>query len=423
MNARVQALCTDNNEAFAQHGTVYFRWEAMVSVPLQPLLSAKAGWAEPYPVAKHRQIDLSFINERYTTNMRADLVVTDNPSEIYQTITQAFIVKTFKLSVISERAQTLFGREVTSWADFWTFTPQERGLVLVEPLARHCMMQRRSEEDVLGYTHLSWEEFSRRYQVILPNEPDELITAFPRIEHSSYLGFTRNPLNTNPGELNDHQFAITFSMSPEGKEMIDQMYLSIYQQERLWKDKAASRFSLPTENLELFVASLEQQSLRDSLYLIPGSAAVSFTTAPPLFRKVDYAYYFSDQRFDLKELTEIARDCGLKGYSSKTKPELTIMLSEFLASQPPVETTPALIFPLDHSAGMSVKLNAVAELNADSEAIKANKQRSPKEHFIFASRIVSNAVYAPHTQGASAGRIPTDGSFTQYRGIKPLEIL
>lgn len=388
---------------FHNHRTVFFSLTSDRTVDMSAMLWNRVGFEKPPTTAKTRVISMGMWDSTgWVTSARADLIVTDNPQEIYGYIDQSFYQR-MKLPELIENAQQMLGLTISSWNDIAAMRPEQRGIILTQPLMQMCNMKRMTEEQLLGYTRMSWEQFSKQYTSIVLNGE---VLAFPVGNHKSFL--LQSYYDVNP------MFAVLFGEHREDGE------------ELCWVTRFGAMnelFSPRNRTVNLYRHD-DYQAIGDRLYkeigsneatMTLGAPELTFEKAPSILRNVKVTHYMKSTQIDLPKLTDVARSIGLRGYSTKTKAELSIMVGEKLAELPPTDMTPALMFDSTND------FNDIEVV--DPALVIAAESIPPVDYYMFASRVISHAAYVPGAEASPAGRIPTDGGFPAYFGVQPLDII
>jgi hypothetical protein len=418
------AWSTGMKAAFTNHETVLFTFNPSAEVTYKELLYHRAGFETPPILARQPALSLSLAGDTSViSSTLAGLVITDAPQDLLGFVSASFLRMKLKLPQLIDLAKEYWGIELQTWDDVMALPPQTRAQLITGPLASYCQRERRSEEEVLGYTRYSWEEFFKHYTTI---EQDGRILALPAIKRESFV-FSRTAVEhemagTQVGDFfisvgafkanDDRPYAwiqswrgtVDYWRSTTGSNELGELIL-LEDEEKL---KSAIERLLPN------MSSLSTVSAR------PAYPAVEFYDAPSLLRGVKYNKYAVEQAFGLPQLQDLARELKIKNFSTRTKSELCILLGEAIAELPPIDLNPSLIFS---SAGMRpVDAEGFTLTHPIAKAGRANPL-SAKEWFILASRIVGQSVYAPQVPSAGASRLPTDGNFSAIFGIEPLKIL
>jgi hypothetical protein len=407
---RLNAWVCSDPTSFAQRKTVGLTFQE-VNLPLKDLLTHRVGF-ETDPVFSKGQYLLDPANPGWGS--RVSLVITDTPQDIYGMIDQKFIASRLKLPDLISHANEL-DITISQWSDVGALSPDQKALLFARPIMSLCQRERRSEEQILGFKRISWEEFGRDYVSTEggSNFGSEVFI-FPRQQHNSYE-FSRYAFG--PGRnRNGEVFVSIGDHMQDGKEYAwIQAWRSTV---GYWTDQKQVLGDLvPLEDIEAIQRFLAT-SINSVGYMRVAKPKIDFSSAPSLLTTMKYNNYFKEQTFDLNQLKELARQLNIKGFSTKTKTELSIMIGEALAEQEPTQTSGSLIF-----TNNGPRPTQIEELGYNHPIVQAAKDHTPLDYYLYASRIIASAGYAPQTTANGAGRIPTDGNFPSYYGVEPLDIL
>jgi hypothetical protein len=398
-----QAWYSPNVSAFHAHKTVFFQFVEHQRCNFEDVVKNRLGIAKPERVKGQHHINLSYANiAEYSSSDRAEIIVTDTPQELFGYIDMGFAQRNFKLVDLQENASGL-GLTVTDWTSIKDLSNVDRGRLFASPLVRYCQRERKSEEAVLGYKRYSWEEFSRKFRVHI-NETDSNVCAFPATPVSTYgLSYNQNAPD---------MYLSIGQHDPQSDQ--DAIWIQRWEfADRVWENQDYGKV-FPMDR----IVTVSDEIARHSSYtrhLTVVEPTFSFANAPSLLRSIKYTHYFKETQFSLPQLQVYAKDLGIKGFSTKTKSELSIHIGEMIAELQPLDTTPAII-PTEIPT-------AIEELNFDHTLVQSAGRLKIADYYRFASRVISNAAYAPKAAASPAGRIPTDGNFPAWRAIEPLNIM
>jgi hypothetical protein len=387
---------------FHQKKTSFFYFDEDAQVPLRKLIESRLGMEKPWKVSNKKIVQLPLTGRNDGMHF-ADLVVTDTPHEIYGYLERQFVMRTFKLEEINDRAFSILNINLDGWPHFWTLDVDQRSKLLGELVMRECNRQRKNEEDFLGIQKMSWEEFGRNFTTI---DDDLHVYAFPNKKHLAFTFVSHFKNNL------EHLGGLIY-----GDHLKDGT-------EKIWVLNTAdltNYFDFGSEVKPKIIPTDQWYDLANSLHGITAYATrievgypnITTWNIPFIFDNIlSIAQKYPRETFDLPTLTSLARQLQIKGYSGKTKAELSIMVGEAVANLPPTDTKASLV--LD-----GLKPN---KLKNQEEINKLARELTIKDYFMFHSRMVSNIAYSPHLTAHAAGRIPTDGSFNETITYEPIDI-
>jgi hypothetical protein len=179
---------------YHQKGTVFFQFDTRQPVPMREVLENRLGWSDHPAQERNRYIVQRKRNGAYAEAHRASLVVTDNPTDVYGYIDNIVIQRWLKLSDI-QAAATPMGYDIASWPELFALGPKIVGAIIAMPFMMYCQKNRQSEQDVLGYKRISWEEFASLYTIV-EDTYNHSIFLFPKEKVTSYAVWYHHQLDT-----------------------------------------------------------------------------------------------------------------------------------------------------------------------------------------------------------------------------------
>jgi hypothetical protein len=419
MKAFIDAYRTFDTLEYSRHETVFFSFTERCEVSIKQILEARPGFPSLPEVDKKPLVIPGLRSNKYGTTERANIVVSDDPISVYAYIDKLYVQKWFTITQISQAAADAGTENLESWTEFFHLDPDVRARILATPLMMKCQRDRISESQLLGYQRYTWDDFASKFTVI--DDPfTGQIVAFPREQTSAYAIFPGSFVSRKAiGNSRPSMYLSFDNTDSEGKEAI-WIQTGLGEQE-IFKNIETDQNSklISTEQNFKILGALDEFFSALGGYLIPTNPTISMAGAPSLMSDVKYTRYLREKTFGLDELKNMARDLNVKGFSTKTKAELSIVLAETIANMGTSDETPGLVFT-SHGQGTpppDVYLDQSGSFYQD--AIKSTKA---EDYFKFSTRVVASAAYAPNLPPVPGGRVPTDGTFPSYYVIEPLDI-
>jgi hypothetical protein len=291
---KTAAYKATNMPNFHGHKTVMFGYIADNYMDISRYLAVRSGFSEPPAQPRARHINIAMHSTGWANSARADLVVTDSPQDVYGYIDMTTIQQWFKLPELQELGQDILGNPLAGgWSDIRQLQPEQRARLLTQPIINRCQVQRKSEQELLGYKRLSWEEFARDYTAIVS---DYEVQAFPRQQVDSYLLYS--PWNdTEPAA------ALIFGEHRQDGETLcwiqDMSDLTNFfnPRQRTGNLFRADDYLAIDQALHKLMGNQQNGPIK------PGIAKMPFDQAPSLLRKMEVTHFFPSQQYDLPTLT------------------------------------------------------------------------------------------------------------------------
>jgi hypothetical protein len=347
-----------------------------------------------------------------------DLIITDSPTDVWGLLSFDWLRKELDIDELISDAHAI-GHNLDSWSSLRSVSRAIKGRIVAPAIARLAGAKRLTPAQFLGGIVLSWEQAADQYFFVETKNSSNNVILLPREQRKSFTFREDNPLR---GKTPVGLLIIDEHRRPgENLVWVDSTRRNMTED---LTNQSAQALYLPTDIAGISTAIRAKELNHYAIYgdtpsLFFGSAiSPLYKSLPPVVYTKPAANLRHSGEYLSEELTSIARDLGVRGYSGKTKAEIVMLLGEHIASQPPIEQR-GLLFQDMHGGWRPIEniIEDLAQRNAMTIYDTAEQQ------FSIAMRIIGRSAYVPTAAPSPAGRLNTDGKFPYLIGYEPLDVL